>query len=166
MKKIYPEQLVLFADIEDTAVSERKGYRSKKHTSRRPSSRKGEVRTSSRLHNPFDSFDANRYHTVGADVEANDDIGYGRERHSGTCSDNRHIMRYRSRMNATPQVGNSRIIFWGRCLLRKNASPMELKPAELIGICKNARTRELIRTAKTNPLAVNRKKRFNTLGVW
>lgn len=95
MKKIYPEQLVLFADIEDTAVSERKGYRSKKHTSRRPSSRKGEVRTSSRLHNPFDSFDANRYHTVGADVDANDDIGFGRERFSGTCPDNSEIMGYR-----------------------------------------------------------------------
>ena len=75
---IYPEQLELFADYEDTAVFDRKDSRREKHTARRVSSKKGGSRSSGSFRNPFDSFDANRYHTVGADVEANAEIGYGR----------------------------------------------------------------------------------------
>ena len=89
------EQLVLFTESEMAAAWDGGDSRREKHTARRVSSRKGGSRPIGSFRNPFDSFDANRYHTVGADVEANDDIGYGRERHSGTCSDNRHIMRYR-----------------------------------------------------------------------
>lgn len=89
------EQLVLFTESELAAVSDGRDSRREKHTARRVSSRKGGSRPSGCFRNPFDSFDANRYHTAGADVEANEDIGYGGERHSGTCSDNRHIMRYR-----------------------------------------------------------------------
>ena len=73
---IYPEQLVLFADNEDTAAFDRKDCRSEKHTSHRPSSRKGGLRPLGGLHNPFDGFDANQYHTVGADAETNAEIGY------------------------------------------------------------------------------------------
>lgn len=67
----HAEQTLLFANTEKAAEPARKDKQQRRHAFRNVNAyHKGLRRT------PCNGFDPNRYHTVGADEEANRDIGY------------------------------------------------------------------------------------------